>query len=159
MTAIDINPPSLSDQDLLSTTRLAAGHERIATARLVALLAEVDTRRLYLGEGYSSMFAWCMRVLHMSEHAAYARIEAARVARRIPGILERVADGRLSLTTVGVLAPYLTNENCETLLEADERESKREVEHLVASIHPQPAIPASVRALPNRAPVVTTTLD
>jgi hypothetical protein len=153
MTTIDIDPSSLSDADLLSTTRLAAGHERRATARLVALLAEVDSRRLYLGDGYSSMFAWCMRALHMSEHAAYARIEAARVARRVHGILERLADGRLSLTTVGLLAPHFTDENCETLLEAAERKSKREVEHLVASIHSQPDIPASVRALPSRAPV------
>jgi hypothetical protein len=159
MTTININPSSLSDTDLLSTTRLAADHERSATACLVALLAEVDTRRLYLAEGYSSMFAWCTRALHMSEHAAYARIEAARVARRIPGILERLADGRLSLTTVGLLAPHLTDENCVMLLEAAERKSKREVEHLVASIHPQPDIPASVRALPNRAPVPVTTLE
>ena len=35
-------PSALSDADLLSTTRLAAEHEREATARLVALLAEVD---------------------------------------------------------------------------------------------------------------------
>ena len=159
MTTNTINPSSLSDADLLSTTRLAAGHERNATARLVALLAEVDTRRLFLGEGYSSMFAWCMRALHMSEHAAYARIEAARVARRVPGILERLTDGRMSLTTVGLLAPHLTDENCETLLEAAERKSKREVEHLIASIQPQPDIPASVRALPNRAPVAAANLE
>ena len=158
MTSISIQASSLSDADLLSTTRLTAGHERSATARLVALLAEVDTRRLYLGEGYSSMFAWCMRALHMSEHAAYARIEAARVARRIPGILERLADGRLSLTTVGLLAPHLTDENRETLLEAADRKSKREVELLIACVQPQPDIPASVRALPNRASVVTPSL-
>jgi hypothetical protein len=159
MTTININPSSLSDADLLSSIRLAAGHERSATACLVALLAEVDTRRLYLGEGYSSMFAWCTRALHMSEHAAYARIEAARVARRVPGILERLADGRLSLTTVGLLAPHLTDENCETLLDAAERKSKRDVEHMVASIQPQPDIPASVRALPTRAVIAVGTLE
>lgn len=159
MTSTNTSPSSLSDLDLLSNTRLAAGHERNATARLVALLAEVDTRRLYLGEGYSSMFAWCTRALHMSEHAAYARIEAARAARRFPGVLERLADGRLSLTTVGLLAPHVTNENCETLFEAAERKSKREVEHLVASVQPQPDIPASIRAIATRAPVATTTRE
>jgi 5-methylcytosine-specific restriction endonuclease McrA len=159
MTTINISPSSLSDTDLLSTTRLAAEDERSATARLIGLLAEVDTRRLYLAEGYSSMFAWCTRALHISEHAAYARIEAARVARRVPGILERLADGRLSLTTVGLLAPHLSDENGETLLEAAERKSKREVEHLIASIHPQPDIPASVRALPTRVHAVASSPD
>jgi len=100
-----VHPSSLSDADLLSITRRAAAHERDATARLVALLAEVDARRLYLSESCSSMFVFCTRTLHMSEHAAYARIEAARAARRFPTILDRLADGRLTLTTVGLLAP------------------------------------------------------
>jgi hypothetical protein len=143
-----MNPVSLSDPDLLTATVRAAHVERDATACLVALLAEVDTRRLYLGEGYSSMFVFCTRRLQMSEHAAYARIEAARVARRTPGILDRLTDGRLSLTTIGLLAPHLNGDHDEELLEAATHLSKREVEHLIAALHPQPEIPASVRALP-----------
>jgi hypothetical protein len=84
----------------------------------------------------------------MSEHAAYARIEAARLARRIPGILDRLADGRLSLTSIGLLAPHLDGDYCEELLDAATHLSKREVERLIAALHPQPEIPASVRALP-----------
>ena len=52
-----------------------------ATARLVAALGELDARRLYLGEGYSSLFTYCTQVMRLSEHAAYGRIEAARAAR------------------------------------------------------------------------------
>ena len=37
-------------------------------------------------------------MLHLSEHAAYGRIEAARAGRRFPLILERLADGTLTLT-------------------------------------------------------------
>jgi hypothetical protein len=59
-----------------------AADERQATARLIAGLAELDARRLYLGEGCPSLFAYCTQVLHLSEHAAYGRIEAARTARR-----------------------------------------------------------------------------
>jgi hypothetical protein len=144
------NPSSLSDTDLLFTTRQAAGHERDAMARLVSLLSEVDARRLYLGEGYSSMFAFCTRALYMSEHAAYARIDAARAARRFPEILGGLADGRVSLTTVGLLTPHLTDENFESLLEAAQYKSKRDVERLIATLHPQPDIAASIRALPDR---------
>ena len=144
----NMNPASLSDPDLLAATARAAQTERDATARLLALLAEVDSRRLYLGEGDSSMFVFCTRRLRMSEHAAYARIEAARLARRIPGILDRLADGRLSLTSIGLLAPHLDGDYCEELLDAATHLSKREVERLIAALHPQPEIPASVRALP-----------
>lgn len=46
----------LSDAQLLNAVREAAALERKATASLIALLAEMDTRRLYLGQGYSSLF-------------------------------------------------------------------------------------------------------
>ena len=73
-----------SDGELLSAVSRLAASEREATARLVASLAEVDARRLYLSEGCSSLFTYCTQVLHLSEHAAYNRIEAARTARRFP---------------------------------------------------------------------------
>ena len=65
-----------SDALLIEAARLAA-HERLATGQLIAALSEIDTRKLYLGEGCSSLFVYCTRVLHLSEHAAYSRIEAA----------------------------------------------------------------------------------
>ena len=50
-------PSSLSDAVLLEEAVRAAGSERRATADVVALLAEVDSRGLYFGQGYPSLFA------------------------------------------------------------------------------------------------------
>jgi hypothetical protein len=137
-----------SDPDLLAeVTRLAAS-EREATARLVASLAEVDARRLYLSEGCSSLFTYCTQVLHLSEHAAYNRIEAARAARRFPQILERLADGSIHLTAVRLLAPALTRENHRAVLDAARHKSKRDIEHLLARLNPKPDVTPSVRKLP-----------
>jgi len=122
--------------------------ERRATASLIASLAELDARRLYLAEGYSSLFTYCTRLLHLSEHAAYGRIEAARVARKYPVCLERLAAGDLTLTTIGLLAPHLTSENHLYLVETARHKGKRDVEHLVATLRPQPAAPSVVRRLP-----------
>jgi hypothetical protein len=36
-----------------------------ATAALVRSLMELDVRRLYLGEGYSSLFTYCTQALHV----------------------------------------------------------------------------------------------
>src|SRR5437588_9984481 len=116
----------LSGRDLLAQVQHAAQAERQAIAHLIALLMELDARRLYLGEGYSSLFTYCTQALHLSEHAAYGRIEAARVARRVPRILEVLADGSLTLTTVCLLAPHLTADNQEELLAAARHKSKRE---------------------------------
>jgi hypothetical protein len=140
----------LSDKELLAQVKRLAEHERVATADLIATLAELDSRRLYLGEGCSSLFSYCTHVLHLSEHAAYGRIEAARAARRRPVILDMLAAGLVNLTTVCLLAPHLTDENHVVVLNSARHKSKREVEHLVASLRPQPVVPSVVRKLPVR---------
>jgi 5-methylcytosine-specific restriction endonuclease McrA len=139
---------ALSDRDLLVTVKRLAERERQATAQLIALLSELDARRLYLGEGCSSLFTYCTQVLHLSEHAAYGRIEAARAARRFPVILELLANGSITLTTVTLLAPHLTSTNVCAVLEAARHKSKREVERQVASLRPRPDVPFSIRKQP-----------
>src|SRR3954462_6802016 len=134
----------LSDADLLTTTAQLAERERHATADLIAALMEIDARRLYLGEGCSSLSTYCPQVLHFSEHAAYGRIEAARAARRFPGILVALASGDLTLTSVTLLGPVLTEDNQARLLAAARHRSKRDVEHLVADVRPQPTVVSTV---------------
>jgi hypothetical protein len=143
-------PARLSDGELVSEVKRLAQREKEATAALVASLAEFDARRLYLGEGCSSLFVYCVQVLHLSEHAAYHRIEAARAGRRFPAVLEALRAGELTLTTVGLLAPHLTEENHERVLGAARHRSKREVEEQVAALAPKPDVRASVRKVPER---------
>jgi hypothetical protein len=138
----------VSDSDLLEELKRLAARERDATVHVIAALMEVEARRLHLGEGCPSLFAYCTDVLHFSEHAAYLRIEAARTARRIPGVLELLADGSLTLTTIGLLKALLTEENHRELLDAARHKSKRDVEKMVAALRPLPPVPSSVRKLP-----------
>jgi hypothetical protein len=140
----------LSDAQLIAEVKARAASERQATAQPIASLAELDARRLYLGEGCASLFAYCARVLHLSERAAYGRIEAARAARRCPGLLEGLADGGLTLTAVCLLAPVLTPENVSPVLHDARHKSKREIELLVATLSPKPTVPSVVRKLPTR---------
>jgi len=46
----------LSDEELLARVKQLATREREVTVTLIAHLAELDARRLYLAEGYSSLF-------------------------------------------------------------------------------------------------------
>jgi len=138
----------LSDDELLVEVWRLAAHERQATTHLIASLAELDVRRLYLGQGCSSLFTYCTQVLRLSEHAAYGRIEAARIARRFPIVMELLADGSVTLTAVGLLAPHLTPENHRELLDSARHKSKRDVEQLVASLRPLAPVPSIVRKLP-----------
>jgi hypothetical protein len=77
MDTIDSRPTHLSDEDLLAKVTRLAACERQATTELIAALAELDARRLYLAEGCASLFVYCVERLRLSEHAAYHRIEAA----------------------------------------------------------------------------------
>jgi hypothetical protein len=106
--------------------------------------------RLYLGEGCSSLFTYCTHVLHLSEHAAYGRIQAARIARRFPLVLDLLAAGDINLTTIGLLAAHLTADNQQELLASAARKTKRDVERLVASLDPRPDVASSVRKHPAR---------
>ena len=145
---------SLSDDELLSRTSDLVAQSRRLEAELVAHLAEVDARRLYLGEACSSMFVYATSRLGLSEAEAYLRITVARVSRRFPVVLARLAAGAIQLSAIARLAPHLDEYSVEELLARAEGRSKREIEVLVAELAPRPDAPAIVRRLP--APARTT---
>ena len=78
----------LSNEELVERVKHLVACERRASVALIRSLVEFDARRLYLGEGCSSLFTYCTNVLHLSEGLAYNRIETARAARRYPMVLE-----------------------------------------------------------------------
>ncbi len=138
----------LSDPELIRSLATLLAEERTATAAVLAHIAEVDARRLYVPAGYPSMYAYCVEELHLSEDAAYKRITAARVARQFPAIFQSLADGRLHLGAVGLLAPYLGPENAGDLLAAAAHRTKAGIETLLAERFPRSEALGLVTALP-----------
>jgi hypothetical protein len=145
-------PSHLSDGALIAEVTRCARDERHATAQLIAHLAELDARRLYLGAGQSSLFTYCRDVLGLSDDAAYNRVEAARACRLFPRVLDQLVEGSLTVTSVRLLARHLTAENHRELLAVASRRSRREVEELIAHRFPRPDTPSSVRKVPERTP-------
>jgi len=138
----------LTDEALTAElTRLVAS-ERGTTAAMIVHLAEFAARGLHLAAGFPSLFAYCTEALHLSEHEAYNRIEAARLAVRFPEVLVLVKEGALNLTTVRLLAPHLTEENKESLLAEASYKSKREAEEVIVRYAPRSEVRASVRRIP-----------
>ena len=147
---------SLSDQDLLARVCVLARKEREASVELVAHLAELDARpTLYAAQGHGSLFSYCTEVLRLSEDATCNRIQAARACRRFPVILDLLASGAMSLTSVRMLRPHLTTENHEAVLARACGQSRPVIEALVAELAPRPDAPSSVRKLPTAKPVPT----
>jgi hypothetical protein len=148
------NLSALSDAELLDSTRLHVQRTRVLDAELLLLLGEIDARKLYAEKAYSSMFTFCMGELGFSEDVAFNRLTCARLARDFPRVLDFVRDGRIHLTGLRLLEPVLTSDNLEEVLAAASGKSKRAIEELVVKLAPQPAVPPTIRKVPERAPVV-----
>ena len=141
---------SLSDDELLSRLADVLAQSRRVESVLVAHIAEVDLRRLYAREASPSMFQYAVDVLHLSKAEAYLRIEVARASRRHPMLLTMLADGRLHLSGISVLAPHLTDANCDNLVTRATHKTKYEIKELVAEIAPKQDAPSVIRKLPAR---------
>ncbi len=127
----------LGDAVVVRHLDAVVARHRASTAEMLAYIAEVDSRRLYVPAGYPSMFAYCVGHLRCSEDAASKRIHAARAARQFPAIFPAVADGRLHLSAVCLLAPHLTPANADGLIVAAVHKTKADVELLLASRFPR----------------------
>ncbi len=131
----------VSNDTLLADLAALVATDRQTTAALLAHLGEVDERKLYLPAACASMHAYCVRVLHLAEEVAYKRIRAARIARQFPVIFDAIAEGRLHVSGVLMLAPHLTDENVRDVLTAASHRTKAELEALVARLAPRPDLP------------------
>jgi hypothetical protein len=137
------------DDELLHRLERVVRQSRRVESVLVAHIAEVDARRVYVRHA-PSMYAYCTRILHLSEHEAYVRIAVARVSRRYPELLAMLADGRLHLSGIAKLVPHLTDENRHELLARATHKTKTQIEELIAARVPQPDVAAAMRKLPVR---------
>jgi hypothetical protein len=144
------NPGQLADRELEAEVVRLAACERGSTVVLVSHLAELYGRRLHERAGFSSLFVYCVEILRLSEHEAYDRMKAAKVARRYPQVLDGLASGDLNLTTVRLLAPHLTRANHQDLLTAARGKRKRQVQELLAARFPMADVVSRVRKLPSR---------
>src|SRR5262245_61467123 len=150
----------LTDTELVCRLERLVQADRALSAKLLVHLGELDERKLFLARGYSSTFDYCRSALRMSEAEAYLRIQAARVGRRFPVVVERLGAGAVHLSAIKMLASHLTEDNHVQLLDRVRGRTKREIEVLVAELAPKPDMPARMRKLPDarvRAPQASST--
>ena len=107
------------------------------TADQLADIAEFDEREQYLEAAHPSTTSYCVQVLRMSEDSARKRIHATRVARQYPVIFEMIADGKLHLSAVVMLARYLNPTNADELLAATTFKTREEIERILAERFPR----------------------
>ena len=152
------NAARLSDEALLARLESLATRERDATVELVGHLAELDGRKLHLGEGPGSVYKYCRDVLGYSEDAAWNRAATANVVRRYPSVMEWLADGSLNITTVRILRRVLTAENHMAVLTEARHRRKKEVELIEVRLNPKPDVASTIRPVPGSVAAAITPL-
>jgi len=126
----------LSDNRLLSGLRQLVKKEKRTTLDILLHLAEVDRRALYLSYGFSSLFDYCAGALNYSRSAAGRRIATARAIRRFPEIYDLLDSDEVSLSTIGLIAPVLDDDNKDLLLREIRNKTYRQVDAIVAAYRP-----------------------
>lgn len=140
----------LRDEELVACVRRLARDDRSLTARLLVHLSEVDARGLFRDEAFTSMYAFMVDGLGMSEGEAGLRLCAARVVRRFPSVLELFAGQELHLSGIKLLSSVLNDDNHDSLLAAARGQTKAEIELLLAKHFPKADVADSIRKLPSR---------
>ncbi|MGC3998375.1 MAG: HNH endonuclease signature motif containing protein [Anaeromyxobacter sp.] len=144
---------ALDNSSLIAHVKSLAADERGIKVESLLALAEVERRKFYLDLGYPSLWAFCREVLHLPEGGAYRRIAAMRLLSRFPSLEAPLREGRLSLTTLGMLREVMTEENLDELVGQATFKSKSEVERLVVTIRPREAAKDGLRRLPSSPPL------
>jgi hypothetical protein len=137
----------LSDHVLVRDLKDHLSRECDAVAESLAHLAEFDARKLYLPAAYPSMYAYCVGELHLTEESAYKRIRVARTGRQFPEIFTALAESRLHLSDVILLAPHLRPDTARELLKAAANKTRCELEQVLAERFPKPELPTRLRAV------------
>ena len=139
----------LTNKELDRSTVDLVAVENQNVALVIAHLAEISRRKAALEHGYRSLFDYGVRRLGLSEGSVALRIQVANVSRRFPQILSALAEGRISLSVAGRLAPHLREDNVETLLADCAGMTKRAVEEHLVRLKPLPVFEPSIRRLPD----------
>lgn len=130
------NAPTLkdiSDKSIITSLKELIKNESELIAEVVLHLSEVYTRRLYLSEGYSSLFNYCVKGLGYSEGASCRRIEAAKALKANPEIYSLLKERKLSLCTVSEISKVERQEDKSLVIEASKGKSKSEVQKITAT--------------------------
>lgn len=117
--------------------------------QLIQVLQEIDQHKIFLKMGYTSLFAYALAELQLSESNCATFITVSRKAREVPLLQTEIGNGSLSVHKARRITPVLNKAISEvelkTWIDKAKNLSKRELEHEVAKVLPQSLTPETYR--------------
>lgn len=118
----------MTNSELLKKLETLVLSERKLTHQIIELIQLAESRKLYLEQGYGSLFDWLTKHFHYSAPAAYRRIQAARLLSSLPGqgvaLREKLHSGSLTVSALSKV---------QSFIKAEEKRSGEKVSAVVKS--------------------------
>ena len=156
----------LSHNDLIANFSALVQKERQITAQVLACIAEIDRRKLYLEKGFRSLFDFLVRDYGYSPGAAMRRVDGARLLRELPDVKEKIERGTLTLSQANQIQRAaremkkaeraLSTKEKQELIVQVEHASKKETEKIIAERLNLPMMPIQKETLHRDASVTLT---
>ncbi|MDB4940542.1 MAG: hypothetical protein JWP97_76 [Labilithrix sp.] len=143
-----------ADDQLLAALQALRSAKRRIDARMLRMLVEVEDRRLELRSAYSSIYDFCRRFLLMSESGAFRRSVAVRMVRRHPELLDHLAEGHLTLSSMVMLEGLLTDDNAASLVASISGKTTSEAKAILVEQAPRPDMPTRLERIVEQAPLL-----
>jgi len=103
----------LKNQELIDKLQVFVSLEKKTTAEIVAVIAEVDRRKLFLDLGHTSLFSYLTTELGHTPASAQRRIDAARMLSVVPELKTDLQTGALNLMQISVVSQGLRQKKKE----------------------------------------------
>ncbi len=110
---------------------------RRAEIELISLLQELETNRVHLALGFSSLFSYCVEKLELPEDRAFTFINVQRKCVEVSALKTKIEEGKICVTSARRLSAVLTKETQDVWLSKAESLSKSELEKEVAAVAPE----------------------
>ncbi len=137
---------SVSNENLIRDARSLCAEERRLTTLVLEYLREIDSRKVHLIMGYSSLYEFCKTELHYSEGSAHRRISAMRLMAEVPEIKPLIESGAVSLSGIASVHSFCNSqkkqekpvpkEEKKKLVEDIQNKTTRQVESMLLTLDP-----------------------
>lgn len=133
----------LTDQIHSRAVELSNKYKK-SEAELIDALQQVDTHKVYLEKGYSSLYQYVIQELKLSEGIAYSLITVSRKAKIVPEIKEEIKNGTMTLSNARRITAVITPENKQEWISKATTLSMRELEKEIVKVAPKLAVQEKV---------------
>jgi hypothetical protein len=146
-------------QEMHEEALAAASRFFSSEARLLGILQRLDAERAYRDLGHTSLMAYAVKGLKLSESTALNLINVARKAVQVPELKREIEAGELSVCMARKIVPVLTQANQEEWIEKAKTLTTRALEREVAGVRPQEATPERIKYVTRERVAVSLGLD